>query len=45
MTLNEAMTITPLGVEYEVPGNALCTLTDPSSFSSSGVPNFQRSIN
>ena len=40
VTLNEAMTQAGLFGSYEVPGNVLCTLTDPASFSASGVHTF-----
>ena len=40
VTLNEMVTVTVQGVGFEVPGNALCTLTDPASFSATGVHTF-----
>ena len=40
VTLNEMVTVTAGGTDFAVPGDALCTLTDPASFSASGVHTF-----
>ena len=40
VTLNEMVTVTVEGVAEDLPGNTLCTLTDPASFSASGLHTF-----
>ena len=40
VTLNEKVTVDTGGVNDDTPGNALCTLTDPASFSASGIQTF-----
>ena len=40
VTINEKTTAIIFGVQEEVPGNALCTLSDPASFSANAVNTF-----
>ena len=40
VTLNKKVTVNTGGLNDDIPGDALCTLTDPVSFSASGVNRF-----